>query len=105
MFLTTKMKMICRSKEGYEDILPDSTIRVMSIEPFYDGYYEFSQYVLNCESNGKEFIVDCRRYGDQGKLFVWNHNFNSVYVNDYARLWDDVFKETIPDVMAMRVNS
>ena len=104
MFLTTKIKMICRSKEGYEDILPGTTVRVMSIEPFYDGYYDFSQYSLNCVLNGKKFIIDCRRYRDKNELFVWNHSFNSVCANDYAKLWNDVFKEEIPDVMAMRVN-
>lgn len=104
MFLTTKIKMICRSKEDYEDILPGSTVRVMSIEPFYDGYYDFSQYKLNCELKGKEFMIDCRKYSDEGELFVWNHGYNSVYLRDFARLWSDVFEEPIPDVMAMCVN-
>ena len=104
MFLTTKEKLICRSGDDYYPVEPGSRIKLLSVEPFYDGFYDISYYKLNCEMSNYGIVINCRRYSDEGDLIVWNCGYNSVYVRDYARLWNDVFEEAIPDVMAMRVN-
>jgi hypothetical protein len=105
MFLKNKEKLVCRSGDDYYSIVPGSKINLLSVEPFYDGFYNISYYKLNCEVNNYGIVIDCRRYSDEGDLIVWNHGYNSVYLKDFARLWEDVFYEKIPDILSPSVNN
>lgn len=98
-FLTSKLNLICRSGKDYYNIPLNSKIRLLSVEPTYDGAYDITYYKLNCEFNNCGIIIDCRRYSCSDELVVWNHGYNSVYLRDFARLWSDVFLEKIPSVL------
>lgn len=104
MFLTTKLNLICRSGNDYHSLDKGTKIKLLSVEPFYDGPYDITFYKLNCEVKNCGIVIDCRRYGDESDLIVWNHGYNSVYLKDVARLWSDVFVEEIPEVLSSCVN-
>jgi hypothetical protein len=99
MFLENKVRLICRSGKDYYNVEPGSTIKLLSVEHFYDGPYDIMFYKLNCEIKNCGITIHCRRYSEEGDLVVWNIGYNSVYLKDFARLWTDVFKGEIPNVL------
>ena len=103
MFLTTKINLIVTNNgKDYHKIPANSSINLLSVEDFYDNSNDIFYYKLNCKNFSGGFIINCKRYSKDSDLIVRNLGYNSVYLNDFFRLWKDVFKEKIPDILCVK---
>tara|TARA_Y100000592_G_C5285492_1_gene228300 strand:+ start:60 stop:371 length:312 start_codon:yes stop_codon:yes gene_type:complete len=103
MFLTTKLNLIVTNNgKDYHELPANSNINLLNVEDFYDRANDIIYYKLNCKNISGGFIINCKRYSKESDLIVRNSGYNSVYLNDYFREWNDVFKEEVPDILRVK---
>ena len=103
MFLTTKLNLIVTSNgKDYHELPANSNIKLLSVEDFYDVNSETIHYNLNCNTMNGGFIINCKRFSKESDLVVRNSGYSSVYLNDFLRVWCDVFKEEVPDILRVK---
>jgi hypothetical protein len=103
MFLTTKLTLIVTNNgKDYHELPANSRIKLLSVEDFYDSTNDIIYYNLNCSSINAGLIINCKRSSKESDLVVRNYGYNSVYLNDFLRVWCDVFEEEVPDILRVK---